>query len=223
MRVTLSAAESAIKGLVRTTFLYDLCWARWSMARWERAGRPVPPPNAVKQQVVRQTSIAFGLTTLVETGTFRGDMIRANRHTFSKIYSIELDERLFEQAKVAFARFSHVNLVHGDSGVQVRELVSTLKSPTLFWLDAHYSGGPTARGPIETPIESELSTILDAVSVPFAILIDDARCFDGGHDYPTLLAVSDFVRQRRPDLTFEVRNDIIRILPSEAFPQALTL
>ncbi len=84
MRVTLSAAESAIKGLVRTTFLYDLCWgpwSRWSMARWERAGRPVPPPNAVKQQVVRQTSIAFGLTTLVETGTFRGDMIRANRHT----------------------------------------------------------------------------------------------------------------------------------------------
>jgi hypothetical protein len=45
------------------------------------------------------------------------------------------------------------------------------------------------------------------------ILIDDARCFDGTHDYPTLNELQKLVALKRPDYMFSVLNDVIRIHP----------
>jgi hypothetical protein len=43
------------------------------------------------------------------------------------------------------------------------------------------------------------------------ILIDDARCFTGENDYPTLDELKSFVAERKPNHKFSVEHDIIRI------------
>jgi hypothetical protein len=58
---------------------------RKELADWEARGRPVPPPHAFKQQVLREYAERYGPRVLVETGTFRGDMVEAMKHVFNRI------------------------------------------------------------------------------------------------------------------------------------------
>jgi hypothetical protein len=84
----------------------------------------------------------------------------------------------------------------------------SLVEPALFWLDGHYSGGVTARGESDTPIYAELVHVLGS-SHKNVIVIDDARCFGSGAKYPTIEALTAFVR--RP---IKVENDAIILEPS---------
>ena len=112
-------------------------------------------------------------------------MVEAQRNHFEKIYSIELSEKLFNRAKKRFKDYSHITILHGDSGIVLNKLIPEIDKPALFWLDGHYSGGITAKGEKECPVPEELKTILKS-SLPHIILIDDARLFNGTHDYPTI-------------------------------------
>ena len=78
----------------------------------------------------------------------------------------------------------------------------------LFWLDAHYSGGETAHAALQTPIVKEIDIVLKD-NPKNIILIDDARCFDGTNDYPTLDTIKNYVSV--VGKTMEVKDDIIRI------------
>jgi len=84
--------------------------------QWVLSGRPVPPPNELKQRVVKAYGTAYALRTLIETGTYMGTMIWATKDHFGKIISVELGQQLYEQAKAAFSPYPHISLVHGDSG-----------------------------------------------------------------------------------------------------------
>jgi hypothetical protein len=86
-----------------------------------------------------------------------------------------------------------------------------VKEPCLFWLDAHYSGGSTAKGDFETPIMQELQCILGhQLAESHVVLIDDARCFVGRNDYPALDELRQFILGIYAGWIFEVENDIIR-------------
>ena len=206
-------ARSALDRLIRRTAawqtLRDLR-RHYEVWRWYRAGRPSPPPPLVKQAIVKDYARRFALRTLIETGTYRGDMVNACRETFETIVSIELDEVLFEEARRRFAKYPHVAILHGDSGPVLMQTLPTILTPCLFWLDGHYCGTVTARGGAETPILHELSAILSHPVREHVILIDDARCFDGTHDYPTIDELRRAVLNIRPDWLFEIANDIIR-------------
>lgn len=71
---------------------------------WMNRGKPSPPPHIVKQLVVKKAQKDAGFSTLVETGTYYGDMIYAQLDNFSRIYSIELSERLYRKAKRRFKK-----------------------------------------------------------------------------------------------------------------------
>jgi len=90
-------------------------------------------------------------------------------------------------------------------------VIAAIDEPTTFWLDAHYSGGITAKGEKDTPVMEELYAILNQFKHRCVILIDDARCFNGKDDYPTIEEVRGFIFGKQHDWVFEVRNDIIRI------------
>lgn len=184
---------------------------RAEIRQWRAAGRPVPPPSAVKQATVRAYSRTLGLRTLVETGTYLGDMVEAQRRHFESIWSIELSPELHDAAAARFSRARNVVLLQGDSGELMPTVLDRLVGPALFWLDGHYSAGITARGILETPVARELETIL-ASGYDHCILVDDARCFGSG-DYPTLDEVRVLVAERRPGWSCVVRDDIIRIHP----------
>lgn len=185
------------------------------LKEWERTGRPAPSPHIVKQRTLRAISREFDLRILVETGTFHGEMVEALKDDFEYICSIELSSRLFQRARRRFERDTKVELIHGDSGVELKKVVTGLAQPTLFWLDAHYSAGVTGRGEKDTPVVEELGTILQAQGVEHVILIDDARCFGADPSYPSFSELLEFIKTKRPDYCVQVVDDIIRVLPNQ--------
>ncbi|MEP4076552.1 hypothetical protein [Haloferula sp.] len=186
-----------------------------AIAKWEAAGCPAPPPHAIKQKNIRDYRERFGLDVLVETGTFKGDMIQAMRGDFRKLYSIELADHFHEAAVERFQSDPSIEILHGDSGKVMSELVPKLDGPALFWLDGHYSAGNTARGDKDTPVMEELGHIFAREDLRCVILIDDARCFEGKSEqiYPSMDEVRAFVASHRPDWKVEVDTDCIRISP----------
>jgi hypothetical protein len=178
---------------------------------WMNRGKPSPPPHIVKQLIVKESQKDAGFSTLVETGTYYGDMIYAQLDNFSRIYSIELSERLYRKAKRRFKKNESVTLLHGDSSEVLHEIVPKFKEPVLFWLDGHYSGGITAQGKLDTPIWEELTTILQS-GVRHMILIDDARCFEEKRkDYPSIEELKSLILSVYPQSHIVVKDDVVRI------------
>lgn len=178
---------------------------------WKRNGKPIPPPHLIKQRVVKEHAKKFSINTLVETGTFLGDMVDATKDAFTKIFSIELDQALYEQAKRRFSDFDYISVIQGDSADVLPSILANITHPCLFWLDGHYSAGITARGKLETPVVQELISILDHHIADHVVLIDDARLFVGQHDYPTLAQLQKLVSEKCSSCSFKVLDDIIRI------------
>ncbi len=184
-----------------------------SVEEWREAGEPSPPPHAVKERILEEYASAFDLHTLIETGTYAGDMVEAMKHHFDAIFSIELSEPLVRRARRRFRSSAHVRILHGDSGQLLPGLLSRIASPCLFWLDGHYSAGITACGETATPAVQEIETILSDEAHGHVILVDDARLFTGAGGFPSVSDLRDLVLRRRPDWHFSVQHDVIRIHP----------
>ena len=183
--------------------------ARRALREWRNDGCQVPPPSAYKQVTVRRYARLHSLQTFVETGTLYGDMVYAVRRQFRRIVSIELSEELAAKAQSRLREYSHISVTQGNSAELLSEILSDLKEPALFWLDAHFSGDGTARGQTDTPIIGELGVILRTWIDGSIALIDDARYFDGRNGYPTISQLADFVKTIRPSTELVVENDII--------------
>lgn len=203
--------------LLKHTLVYD-AWVylrlRMEMQAWYRRGRTAPSPHLVKQRLLHDLALEYSLGHLVETGTYMGTMVAAMKTHFSRIDSVELDPYLARRASKRFANFHYVHIHQGNSESLLPSILATVTHPALFWLDAHFSGGITARADRETPIETELRLILQhGFADRHVIVIDDARLFDGSHDYPTLDRVREIVLLAAPVHCVDVRDDIIRITP----------
>ena len=206
-----------IKKTVKKNKFYKLWFAEWykniKIDDWERSGKPSPPPDVIKHRLLQDFSVKYNLMTLVETGTLYGGTIEAVKSSFAHIYSIELSEKLYKEAKEEFKGFSHIELICGDSGVELANLLPRIHEPTLFWLDGHYSGGETARGEEVTPIYKELLHILSSSCREHVIVIDDARLFDSDPSYPSTEDIKNFINSKRSDLNITIKDDSIRIIP----------
>lgn len=179
--------------------------------KWEKNGRPVPPPHQVKQQAIEQYRTLSGNTIFVETGTYLGDMVEAQKRNFAEIYSIEVDDAIWQNAVKRFSNQKHIHILKGDSAKVLPEITKQLDSPALFWLDGHYSGGVTGKGDLDCPIYGEIDAIFGYKKLNHVMLIDDARCFDGTNDYPTIPALTSYVKAKDAKYNVEVKDDIIRI------------
>jgi hypothetical protein len=162
-----------------------------------------------KQEMIKKMGRNTNIDTLVETGTYLGDMVFANLNSFKNIYSIELDKRLYERAKKRFKNYNHVIIYHGDSAIILNKIVKNLKQKTLFWLDAHYSGGVTSKTNKETPIKEELKIIIKNWEKGNIVLIDDAKLFNGNQGYPTIEKIKSIFS--KITVRLKVEKDIIVI------------
>ena len=181
------------------------------MMEWKNNGCPVPPPHIVKQIAIGEYQQKYGHSILVETGTFRGAMVEAQKTRFKKIISIELGMELFEKAKQRFRNDRNVIIMHGDSGkVLPKILKDDISEPAIFWLDGHYSSGITAKGEKECPIFEELDAIFNSKKFNHILLIDDARFFNGEGDYPTIDKLTEYIKSKNENYKVEVKDDIIR-------------
>jgi hypothetical protein len=185
----------------------------WTVRAWRRAGRQGEAPHAIKRATVLEYARTHSLRVLVETGTFRGEMLFACRRHFDALYSIELEPALAAAAQARFARWPKVRILQGDSAAMLPTVLQDLKHRALFWLDAHYCGPAAGRGDVDTPIIEELRLILAHPIPNHVILIDDARCFGRDAGYPDVEECTQFVLDRRPDWKAEARDDILRFEP----------
>jgi hypothetical protein len=161
--------------------------------------------------MLRAYARQYGLRSFVETGTFFGEMVDALKNEFVRIQSIELDEFLYERARKRFLRYPHISILHGDSGAKLPVALAAIEGPTLFWLDAHHSGGITALGDEVSPILRELGHIFQSPINGHMVIIDDARLFGTDPGYPTLDKLRGFVSLKGPHWTVDLTNDVIRI------------
>jgi len=177
--------------------LIPTAWLRYrldeELRRWEKK-QQTALPHLLKQRAVLDCASRSGARVFVETGTYFGLMLEACIGHFDRLVSIEVEPHFYRRAQRVFRDQANVTLLHGDSAKLLPELLGTIESPCLFWLDAHYSGGLTGRAELETPIREELEAILGH-SYRHTILIDDANCFDGTHDYPELGWIESISRE----------------------------
>lgn len=82
------------------------------------------------------------VSCVVETGTFQGHSTKIMADNFKKVYTIELDQKLYEQTsrKLFDEGYQNIEFIFGDSGEKIEELSKTISKPTIFFLDAHWSG-----------------------------------------------------------------------------------
>lgn len=178
--------------------------------KWNKQGKPIPVPHTIKQEIVLEYKDKYNIDILIETGTYLGDMVWAQRNNFSRIYSIELSKELVQKVSRRFKKKSHIEIIHGNSGKILEEIIPKITDQAIFWLDAHYSGGITARGEKDCPVYDELKAILSS-EIEHIILIDDAQYFIGERDYPTIEGVSTYVLNSFPNSDIKVEKDCIII------------
>jgi hypothetical protein len=179
---------------------------------------------------LNQLKTALGAKSFVETGTFLGITTSHAAEVFEKVYTIELSEKLYQDAIEKLKVYPNVFCYLGDSGVVMPKLLPELSNDALFWLDAHWSGdflgNPTARGDENTPIVAELKMIARSSITKSSILIDDLRYFDSGIiaywdqwlGYPTLEKLLDCLYEINPNYSLAVIGDhLLAYIKNENF------
>lgn len=194
--------------------VYLLCkrniWFKnFVLKQWKLKGCPAPAPHAYKQNLISAFKEKSGYTTLVETGTYCGAMVDAQKNNFERIVSVELSNDLYNVVKKRFQKYKNIELYQGDSGKILRKIF--LDKPSIFFLDSHYSGGITAKGDKECPIYEEIDAIFKTSYLNHILVIDDARCFTGTEDYPSIEELIDYVKSKDARYNVEVKHDVIEI------------
>jgi hypothetical protein len=110
----------------------------------------------------------------IETGTYLGDGIKCVLNNYENIHSIELSEKWYQYNVEQFKNNKNVKIYLGDSKKILPELLKSINEPITIYLDAHYSGEPTAFGEEEVPLLFELE-ILKQRKYDDIIIIDDCR------------------------------------------------
>ncbi len=177
--------------------------------KWKATGKQLPTPHEIKQVIIENYQRASGYKTLIETGTYMGDMVAAQKNNFDTIYSIELSKQFWQRASIRFKKYPHIKIVYGDSGKVLYHLTKDLTTPAIFWLDGHYSAGHTAKGEKECPILEEIDAITKNAAFKHILLIDDARLFTGNNDYPTLNYLTNYLKSKHSGYEIAVKDDVI--------------
>lgn len=136
----------------------------------------------------------------VETGTLFGDSTHEMSKHFAAVHTIELAYPLYLSAVRRFLN-TPVHVYFGNSAVVLNVIVPTLAAPTLFYLDAHWSGdntvdwtrsnwagyganidtayvGTSPTSIAQVPLAFEFTAIVKKFKHPCVLYVDDMDKFD---------------------------------------------
>jgi hypothetical protein len=144
------------------------------------------------------------IAAAVETGTLFGDSAHEMAQHFKEVHTVELNKQLYLRAIARFVG-TPVKVYFGNSAEVLAQLAPRLAAPTIFYLDAHWSGDTSTnwqqsnwkgyrKGTIDTafvgdrptpeaqvPLAEELRAIIAGCRHKCVIYIDDMDKFgDGG-------------------------------------------
>lgn len=135
--------------------------------------------------------ISNGNKTFVETGTGKGTGIEyAKKHDFTKLYSIEIMEVLYQECVRKFGGDDRINLINDNSIDGLSGILPIIKNEkTVFWLDAHFPGADFQLGGyddehpkhIKNPLEAEINIITTNKDTSQDVFIlDDLGLYEPG-------------------------------------------
>ena len=201
-----------VKALLSQTQIMQRYQHRKYIQEWIKAGQPLGPLDCRSHPIIKEYARKFQLHIFVETGTHMGITLNAVKDIFDEIYSIELAVEFYKYAKSRFANMKHITIIEGDSSKVLGKVLSRINKPCLFFLDAHCSGfNLSTQGKMETAIVGELRHIFNhPLANTHVILIDNAECFTGEHDYPTIDNLREMAESAGLD-SFEVKDNVISI------------
>jgi len=175
----------------------------------------------VPRNLVAELQTRLELPRAVETGTWRGQGARRLAAVFPEVVTIELSSDLCKAARTALATDQRIRVLHGRSPAVLRGMVDG--TPTLYWLDAHWSLGDTAGRDDQCPLLEELASIAGGSTPDDCILIDDARIFLATAatpldpaQWPTIWEVFDALRSTWPTHQVTVAHDVVVAVPARA-------
>ena len=180
-------------------------------------GQWIPDPGdkrgmeMYKRMILREYAKRFSLDVFVETGTYKGDTVKAILLTalFKEIFTVDIDPTRAGLAQRRFRSFPFIHCDCADSGTWLPEMLKQIHRPALFWLDAHGSVAQAHAG-MTTPIVNEIKAIMaHECAKDHVVLCDDARYYSGSvAGYPTLEELKALFPA---DCVFEVKADILRV------------
>ncbi len=110
---------------------------------------------------------------VIETGTFRGDSTEILSKLFLKVHTIEIDPSFYKYVEMKFKNAPNIKCHFGNSVKILPKLLSSIKEPVVFFLDAHHIGGNTPQlKKYPCPLLSEL-TLIGKRQERDLIIIDD--------------------------------------------------
>lgn len=171
------------------------------------------PTTKIKRKFICRLGQTFSCAIVVESGTYFGQSTKYFSKFFDRVFSIELSLKLFDFSSLRFSKISNIFLYLGDSVVQLPKIIYLLNQPTVFYLDAHASGGVTQQGQEPSPIKKELEIISNFEYLRNSIvLLDDARGFDGSNSYPSFMEVCEWAERNELSKPY-IKLDMIVIEP----------
>jgi len=168
-----------------------------------------PQSTKEKQKIIIKIAQKERIKNFIETGTYIGETVKSVLPFFDNIYTIEINRKLYWYNKKKFRKNKNVKVILGNSYKRLQEILPKIKEPSLFWLDAHYSGGITSKSNELTPIKKEIKTILKFWKKNSVILIDDARLFCRKQGYPDIQRIRSIFKNKKVNI--KIKNDIIII------------
>jgi hypothetical protein len=183
---------------------------------WKLRAHPKRSPHLLKQRALLEYAEKYRLRTLIETGTYYGEMVAALQRRFDRVDSVESLPDLAGAAARKFKRFPHVRIVEGESQQVIPEILRTLHAPALFWLDAgYYTWDGLHRN--KQRLALELEAILSDGMRGHVVLVDDASTlkFRTG-DTAEPSNIQELQRNlvaAFPSRRVEILHDIVRITP----------
>jgi len=127
-------------------------------------------------ELLKYLSENFSINTFIETGSGHGSTVKEALAIFSEVYTVELSEELYKEVVSTYGDKAHCEF--GDSKSFLENILpDLLEEPILFWLDAHWSMGPTAWKENQCPLLDELEMINRREGNDDFIFIDDAHTF----------------------------------------------
>ena len=187
-----------------------------AIQKWIDSGKGIPAPQEYKIKTIKEYAKEFDTSTFVETGTHTGSTLFSVKDHFDRLYSIELGQKLYNAAVIKFKGIEKISLIYGDSGVELKKLVALLACKSLFWLDAHWSWGNTAKGNTDSALHSELPAVLSLPEeMGNVILIDDTYSMHDGDGYLSVDTIIDRISKSYPTYKIEIDGYIIRAFPGK--------
>jgi hypothetical protein len=173
-------------------------------------------------ELIKALVSSFGIKNFVETGTYLGQTAIEAQQYFSKVFTIEYSKEVYEKTKINLEKYDNIQSIWGDSRVELNQLIPQLNEPSLFWLDAHWSGGNTYGKNDECPLIEELK-IIQTLTIDTFVFVDDIRLFTSppplphkAEQWPTFVNIIDELRKHNTDTYIVLIEDVLIAVPSFA-------